>query len=184
MSNKTKGREKLLRLCFAGMFAALIFVATYLIQIPAPLGGYLNLGDCFILIAAWVLGPVYGFAAGGLGSALADIVSGYAVYAPGTFVIKGLIAAAASLIAHAFVKKNEKLRVPGFISGAVAGELIMIAGYYLYDAAVLGFGFIATLANLPSNLIQGAVGAVLGVAISVVIAQTKALKRLFDPYVT
>ena len=71
IKEKSTSKDKLLKICVTAMFAALICVATMLIQIPSPLNGYVNFGDCFILIAAWVLGPVYGFAAGGIGSALA-----------------------------------------------------------------------------------------------------------------
>lgn len=179
--NKTTKENHLLKLCVAGMFAALICVATMLIQIPSPLNGYVNFGDCFILIAAWVLGPVYGFAAGGIGSALADLFTGYAHYIPGTFVIKGLIAVAAALIAHAFIKRSERLRFAGYITGSVAGELIMVGGYYLYAALLLGKSFEGALASVPGNLVQGAFGIVCGVIIIGVIAKTKVLSR-FNAY--
>ena len=61
IKEKSTSKDKLLKICVTAMFAALICVATMLIQIPSPLNGYVNFGDCFILIAAWVLGPVYGF---------------------------------------------------------------------------------------------------------------------------
>ena len=60
-TNTTTAKQQLVKLCTAAMFAALICVATMLIQIPSPLNGYVNFGDCFILVAAWVLGPVWGF---------------------------------------------------------------------------------------------------------------------------
>ena len=181
MSNTNyEKKEKLLKICFSAMFAALICVATMVIRIPSPLGGYLNFGDCFILVAAWVLGPVYGFAAGGIGSAIADLI-GYPSYAPGTFVIKGCIALAAALIAHAVIKKNRKFQMAGFTLGAVAGELIMVAGYYLFESVIMRMGFIATLENLPANFIQGAAGVVFGVIVIQIIAKTKILKN-FNAY--
>ncbi|MGN1422450.1 MAG: ECF transporter S component [Oscillospiraceae bacterium] len=179
--NKDKNDNKLLKICVTAMFAALICVATMLIQIPSPLNGYVNFGDCFILIAAWVLGPVYGFAAGGIGSALADLFSGYAHYVPGTFVIKGLIAVAAALIVRAFMKKSEKLRLPGFIVGGIAGEVIMVAGYYLYAALLLGKSFEGALASVPGNLVQGAFGVIVGTVVIQIIAKTKVLAK-FDAY--
>lgn len=172
--------NRLVRLCVAAMFAALICVSTMLIQIPTPLNGYVNFGDCFILIAAWVLGPVYGFAAGGIGSALADLFTGYGLYAPATLVVKGLIAVAAALIAHAVIKKNENLRAPAYISGAVAGELIMVGGYYLYSALLLG-SFEAAGADAAGNAIQGAFGVIGAVVMIQVIARTKVLSK-FDCY--
>ncbi len=175
-------KDKRLKLCVAAMFTAMICVATMVIQIPVSTMGYLNFGDCFILIACWILGPVYGFAAGGIGSMIADLISGYGIYAPGTLVIKGLIAVAASLIAHAFIKKNEKLWLAGHVTGAVAGETIMIVGYFFYDAIILGYGIMPTLATgLLMNLLQGGFGAVLGVILIQVIARTGVLKKL-NPY--
>lgn len=173
--NKTNG--KLLKLCVSAMFAALVCVATILIQIPSPLNGYVNFGDCFILVGAWVLGPVYGFAAGGIGSALADLFTGYAHYVPGTFVIKGLIAVAAALIAHAFIKKNERLRSLGYAAGAAAGELIMVGGYYLYAAMLLSKSFEGALADVPGNVVQGVFGIVCGFVIIQIIARTRVLSK-------
>ncbi len=178
-TNKNR-RQRLIRICIAAMFAALICVATMLIQIPMPGAGYVNFGDCFILIAAWVLGPVYGFAAGGIGSALADHFSGYLIYEPGTLVIKGLIAVVAALVAHVIIKKTGK-RLVGFIVGSIAGELVMVWGYFLYEAFIIGLGVSGALAVLTGNFIQGAFGAVVGVAITGTIAKTKVLSK-FDAY--
>ena len=86
-------KEKTRKLVTAALLAALTCVATMVIKIPSPLHGYLNLGDGVVLLAGWVLTPGYGFLAAGLGSALADLISGYLIYAPATFLIKGLIKA-------------------------------------------------------------------------------------------
>ena len=94
--------DKLIKLVLAALFAALTCVATMLIHIPMPAtNGYINLGDGMVLLGAFLLGPAYGFAAGGLGSMLADLLLGYASYAPGTFIIKGLTALVAALILRA-----------------------------------------------------------------------------------
>lgn len=146
------------------MFAALICVATMIIQIPSPLGGYVNLGDCFILVSAWILGPVYGFAAGGIGSALADLITGYPQYIPGTLIIKGLIAVAAALITRKLLTSKASQKSLAYILGAVAGEIIMIVGYAAYDSFLYGTGFMAALSGV-GNLIQGGIGVVAGVAL-------------------
>ena len=183
MNERKNTHDTLLKLCFSGMFAALICVATILIRIPASVGGgFLNLGDCFILIAAWTVGPYYGFAAGAVGSAIADILSGAPEYAPGTFVIKGLIALTAALIFHALSSKSVKMRVPGLIAGAVSGEIVMMAGYFIYEFVIIGLGFAGALSNLLlTNLIQGALGAVIGVALMPVILKT-GLQKKFPVY--
>ena len=183
-------KEQIIKLCVTGMFTALICVATMIIQIPAPLVGVLNLGDCFILIAAWILGPWYGFAAGGIGSALADLLTGYAEYIPATLIIKGLMAVAAALLVRAFFKKSDavrpkaqqgrtggKSRLPGFVVSGLAAEMIMVWGYYLFEAAIMQYGWIPTLVNIPSNCIQGAFGLVLGVVLIQIIVKTGVLKK-------
>ena len=91
MSNSTQNNTTQ-RIVMAALLAALTCVATMIIKIPSPLKGYLNLGDCVVLLAGWMLPPTYGFLAAGLGSALADTFSGYVTYVPATFVIKGLMA--------------------------------------------------------------------------------------------
>ena len=84
------------KLVLAAVFAALCTILTLVIQIPSPMHGYVNLGDCAVLLSAWVLGPGYGGAAAGIGSMLADLFSGYAYNAPGTIAIKLAMAAAAA----------------------------------------------------------------------------------------
>ena len=88
---------KIRRLVLAALFAALCTVMTLVIQVPSPMQGYVNLGDCAVLLSAWILGPGLGCAAAGIGSMLADLL-GYPLYAPGTLVVKGLMALAAGLL--------------------------------------------------------------------------------------
>ena len=91
-----KERNLTRKIVIASMLAALTCVATMIIKIPSPLKGYLNLGDCVVLGCGWVLSPIFGFLSAGIGSALADLFSGYVIYSPATFFIKGLMV----LIAH------------------------------------------------------------------------------------
>lgn len=142
----------------ASMLAALICVATMVIKIPSPLNGYLNLGDCVVLLAGWMLSPVYGFLAAGVGSALADLFSGYVVYAPATFVIKGLMALVAY---YGFKLLHTKRGAP--VSRVVAGilaEVVMVVGYFVFEGFLYGFG--PSVVNIPANGVQGVAGLVLG----------------------
>ena len=105
---------------YAALFAALTCVMTMIVKIPVPAtGGYVNLGDCVVLLAGWVLGPMYGGAAAGLGSMLADLVSGYPLYAPGTFVIKACMAVCAWAVFRAAA--GEKRGLAARIGGAGGG---------------------------------------------------------------
>lgn len=170
---RTEKKSKVKKLCAAAMFAALVCVGTVLIVIPVPMGGFVNFGDCFILVAAWTLGPFYGFAAGSIGSALADIFTGYAMYAPATFIIKGLIAVVAAISARALVSKKGSKKL-GYIIGAVLGELVMIAGYYLYNALVMGYGFYGAALTLHYDAIQAAAGVVMSFVLITIIGRVKA----------
>ena len=174
--------EKLYKIIVSAMMAALACVATMIIRIPSPMQGYVNLGDAVVLMCGWILGPVYGVAAAGIGSMLADILAAYPQYAPGTLIIKAVVA----LIAYALFallrrKKQQgtgRLILALVISG-VAAEIVMALLYFVYAAWLLGSGWGAA-ASIPGNLAQGLVGIVVGTALYVVISKSKALPHLFD----
>lgn len=155
MKTKTK------KIVMAALLAALACVATMVIKIPSPLEGYLNLGDCIVLVAGWTLSPAYGFLAAGMGSALADVFSGYTIYAPATFVIKGLMAIVAFFCFKPLHKRIGSLP-SRIISGALA-EIVMVLGYYLFEGFL--YGFIPSAVNIIPNALQGAAGLILGVLI-------------------
>lgn len=146
----------------ASLLAAFTCVATMLIKIPSPLQGYINLGDCAVLLSGFMLSPIYGFFAAGFGSALADIFSGYALYAPATLIIKGVMALICS-VAGLLSKKRLGDTASKIIFGALS-EIFMILGYYVFEGFM--YGFAASAVNIPSNAVQGAVGLVLGILLS------------------
>lgn len=165
--------EKLIKLVLAALFAALTCVATMLIHIPMPAtNGYINLGDGMVLLGAFLLGPVYGMAAGGLGSMMADVLLGYAAYAPGTLVIKGLTALCAALVLRAVHGK-----MTGLAAGAVLGEIVMVLGYFAYEGLALGYGA-AAAASIPGNAIQGAAGVVVGILAYKALSAVPAVRRM------
>ena len=72
--------NNLKKLILAALFAALSCVATMSIRIPTPgTGGYIHPGDAIVILSGVILGPVWGFFAGGIGSALSDLIGGYFV---------------------------------------------------------------------------------------------------------
>ena len=165
--------KKLKLTIISALFAALICVATMVVKIPTPLNGYINLGDCVILVAAFTLPCGYGFLAAGIGSCLADILSGYTAYAPATFIIKGLMV----LVVYRVTKlsKSNKQNFLKVLSGVLA-ELWMVLGYYIFEGFM--YGFKPSLANIPMNLIQGAAGLVLAVILIKVLEKQKVLEKL------
>ncbi len=166
--------EKIRKIVFAALMTAIICVATFIVQIPVPAtGGYVNLGDCFVILSGYMLGGLYGTLAAGLGSALADLLAGYAQYAPATFVIKALMALAFYYIYKALSKKlGTKLSVVSKTITAVIAEIIMVGGYFVYEAVILHYGLSAAASIVP-NLMQGLVAVIASVIISTAIDKLK-----------
>ena len=98
--------KKIKSMVMAAVMAALTYVATTVIKIPAPTGGYVHIGDGLVLLCGWILGPWWGGAAAGIGSMLVDLLGGYMSFVPGTLIIKFLDAMAAALIVKALGRKT------------------------------------------------------------------------------
>ncbi len=150
--------NKLRKIVWAGLFTALTTVATMVIQVPSPTGGYVNAGDVLVILGSFILGPVWGAIAAGVGSALADLFAGYIMYAPATLIIKGLMALTAGMILRSAKKSNP---LPFTILAGITAEIIMIFGYFAFTATLLGYGW-GALAEIPGNCVQGVFGVVAG----------------------
>lgn len=163
MNTKTK------RIIICALMTSLVCVATMLIKIPSPMKGYVNVGDCIVLLCGWLLSPVYAFVSAGIGSALADVLSGYLIYAPATFVIKGVMA----LVAFSFCKmlSNKSGKLVSQIIGGLVAEIIMVALYYLFEGFL--YGFVPSLVNIPANAVQGVVSLVLGTVLIKILDKLK-----------
>lgn len=159
-----------------GLLIALVFLTTYFTKIygivPPP--GYINLGDAVILITAILLGGRSGFLAGSVGSALADVLApGGIIFAPVTFIVKGLEGYVTGKIVYGRKKgTTEELTK---IAGVVTGAAVMVAGYFigelyflkLFDNTTFGYAF--AIGELPGNVLQGGVSAVVGYLLSTVL---------------
>ncbi len=150
--NKTR------KLILSALFTALICASTF-IHIPAG-SGYIHPADGVLLTGAFLLGPLYGTVAAAIGSALADIFSGYVLYSPATFIIKGLMALAGYFV---FCRKKTRLSV---VIASVIAEFIMVFGYFAYELIFYReFAFL----NIPANLIQGTFGVVIALILSAIL---------------
>ena len=165
---RTQQHNATRNIVMAALLAALTCVATMLIKIPSPLKGYVNLGDGIVLLCGWMLSPAYGFLAAGIGSGLADLFAGYAIYVPVTFAIKGLMA----IIAHyGFVLFVKRLRsIPARVLAGVLAEVVMVLGYYIFEGVL--YGFAASVVNIPANAVQGVAGIILGTVLSKIFQKT------------
>ncbi len=147
------------KIVLCALFSALTAVATMVIQIPSPMSGYVNLGDVFVLFGAFVLGPLLGAVSAGLGSALADVLTGYVIYAPATLIIKAGMALIV-LVGYKMLKKAIKSDIASVVISSIVSELFMVLGYFLFACLIMGKG-ISAVASIPGNLVQGAFGVVL-----------------------
>ena len=131
------------------LLMALTIVMTILVRIPS-FHGYINLGDMVLLFAALFSGKKAGFFVGGLGSALADIIIGYAYYAPITFVVKGLQGYICGWIFQKTGYNNPFL-------AAIPAGIFMALGYFVAESFM--YGIAGAAVSIPGNLLQGMVGA-------------------------
>ena len=155
MNNKIK------KITLSGLLATLTFIMTRYFSIPTAITGNINIGDSIVLLCGLILGPLYGGLAAASGSAFADLVSPYAIYTPATFIIKGLVTVTVAVLFKKFKNLNLKLNL--LISSATA-EIIMILGYFLFEAFVLKFGVGVASYQLINNAVQ-AVASILIVSV-------------------
>lgn len=153
------------KLAFAALFGALTFAATW-VAFPSPFGGNVNLGDCILLITAWLPLEPWSILSVAIGATFTDLVAGYAIYAPATFVIKAFMVTVALLVKHGMSKLPAVWRA--LVSGVVA-ELVMAAGYFAYEIILYGVG--VALLNVPFNLAQGGIAIAAAILLSLVLSR-------------
>lgn len=136
----------------SALFCALICVTTAFIKIPLAVTGYVHLGDAFVFLSCVFLPAPYAVIASGLGSAIADLLGGYALYAPVTLAAKCCMA----FVVTFFAKRPKAILN---VLGAVLATLCMAAVYFAYEWVL--YGIAVSAANVPFNLMQGGVSAVL-----------------------
>ena len=154
MENKNDKKTK--RLALAGQLCGATLLLT-LLSIPLPSGyGYVNLGDAGVFLCACLLPGGLGALAAGVGAALADLILGWAMYAPVTLLIKGLTA----LLAGLALRRAKKAGLPLSLLCC----LLVPLGYFLYETILLTAPVAAV--NVLPNALQAAIGAVLGTFVS------------------
>ncbi|MDO4478208.1 MAG: ECF transporter S component [Lachnospiraceae bacterium] len=162
------------RIVLAALFAALTCVATMIIRIPVPgTGGYVHPGDALVILCGIFLGSVPGLLAAGIGSALADLLGGYFIYIPITFVVKGLVALLAGLV-YQKATESGMSRYLAVVIGGVIDIIIVAVGYFLPECGL--YGTAAAAASIIPNIIQGVSGLILAVVLYPVLH--KALKGI------
>jgi len=141
------------------VMSALVCVATLIIRIPNPMGGYFNVGDVMIFVSALTFGPIVGGFAGGIGSSLADLI-GYPTFVIPTLLIKGIEGFLGGFIT------NRKSVYRDVLAVIVAG-VEMVVGYFIAEIYLWGIG--SALLEIPTNIAQITIGGLLGIPIAIVL---------------
>lgn len=144
--------EKIKLMCFAGIFTAIVFVFTAYLHIPSHTG-YTHVGDAFIYLAASLLPLPYAMFVGAGGALLADCLTGFAIWAPGSMIIK-------TATVLFFSRKSKNIICLRNILALIPAWVLCIGGYYLYEALITG-NFVAPTAGIPGYIMQSALSTVL-----------------------
>lgn len=153
--------DSIKKIVISAMSIALTFIATAFINIRLPIqanGGLIHLGNVVLFTVAILFGKKVGAIAGGVGMALFDLMGGWVIWSPFTFVIVGLMGYTVGLI-------SEKKKGYGWmIFSYVAALAIKIVGYYIAEGIIYG-NWIAPATSIPGNVVQIVVGAVVATPI-------------------
>ncbi len=165
-----------LRIASVAILAAVTFIIGFFVRLPLPATqGIFTLADLGIFFSAFAFGPFTAGVAGGVGTALIDLIGGTAQYAPISFVVHGLEGLAAGLIASAvFSRKMEPL---AWIIAGIVGVIIMVGGYFLAETVFFG-GPATAVTEVFANAGQSVIGAVGGALLAL------AVRKAYPPIST
>lgn len=152
--------QRIRLMCFTGIFTALVFVVTAYLHIPTY-NGYVHVGDGLIYIASCLLPWPYAMFVGAGGALLADCLTGYAIWAPGSVIIKGITVLV-------FSNKGREINTRRNLWALLPAAVICAGGYYLYESLITG-SFIASLEGIPSSITQSVASSVIFVILGLAI---------------
>lgn len=163
--------RKLKFMCLAGIFTAIVFVFTAYLHVPSHTG-YTHVGDGFIYFAACLLPLPYAVFVGAAGALLADCLTGFAVWAPASVIIK----AAAVFM---FTSKKNRMIVPRNLIALIPASGLCIGGYYLYEALITG-NFTAPLSGIPGYITQSVLSSILFILLGLAADRLKLKERMLQ----
>lgn len=167
------------------LMAALTYIATAVINIPSGVifKGVVHLGDSMVFLAAILLGRKKGFLSAAIGMCLFDILSPYAIWAPFTFFIKGIMAYIAASIAY----RNE-CNGNNFwnnILAFIVASIWMISAYYVAGILLMHFvtnigfsqAFAMAAAGIPGNIAQTVAGMAIALPLGKILNRTNLIRK-------
>jgi len=150
---------------------ALVFTAATFIHIRIPIagtGGMIHLGDLPLFVFAILYGRNTGALAGAIGLTLFDLLSGWVLWAPFTFVITGAIGWIVGYIAE----KNPDTSITAYWVSIAAATVLTITGYYAAEGFLYG-NWLAPLGSVPINFLQTTIAGVLAYPVAVRLKKIK-----------
>lgn len=178
--------KNIYQLVAAALMAAMTCVATLVIAVPSPMGGFIHPGDGFVILSGIILGPLFGGFAAGIGSMIADFALGYSAYAAATLIIKGLAAIAAVCTYRALQRSphkphgNRKLFILPVLAASLLGGVLVTIGYFLFESTLLGLGFASASVNIPFNLIQNGFGVIISILLFPLIIRVPQIRGMME----
>ena len=148
--------KKVSLMCMTGVFATLVFVFTAYLHIPTN-NGYVHVGDGFIYLAACLLPSAYAMTVGAGGAFLADCLTGFAIWAPGSVIIK-------VLTALLFSRKGNKIINIHNVLALLPAAALCVGGYYLYES-ILYDNFVTPLSGIPASITQSVASSIVFVVV-------------------
>ena len=163
--------EKIKRMCLAGVFVAVVFVFTAYLHFPSHTG-YTHVGDAFIYLAACLLPLPYAAFVGAGGALLADCLTGYAIWAPGSVIIK-------TVTVLFFSHRTKKLLSAKNLLALIPSGVLCAGGYYLYEALITQ-NFIAPLAGIPGYITQSVLSSLLFIVLGLALDKLNIKEHLLN----
>ncbi|MFJ7647782.1 ECF transporter S component [Lysinibacillus sp. NPDC097279] len=163
-------------LILSAMLIALVFVATLTLNIKLPIkanGGLVHLGTGMLFTASILFGPKKGAIAGAIGMGLFDVVSGWMLWAPITFVARGLQGYIVGKIAWSNGRNGHSIAFNLF--AMIISVPFMIAVYYVGEA-ILYANWVAPLTSIPGDLVQNILGMIVAIPVCILLKKTPIFK--------
>ena len=163
--------ENVRLMCLSGIFTAVVYVFTAYLQMPSH-NGYIHIGDAFIYIAACLFPLPYAASVGAIGALFADCLTGFAIWAPGSVIIK-------AVTVLFFCAKGNKIVSLRNIVAIVPAAVMCVGGYYLYESIITG-NFIAPLSGIPGSITQSVSSSIVFIAFGFALDKFKIKSKIFS----
>lgn len=165
------------QLVITSMSIALVLITTLLVKIQLPIapnGGFVHLGTAMLFLIAILFGPRTAMIAGAVGMGLYDILTGFMIWFPGTFVARGLQGLIVGWIAWSGGRNGNNVKFN--LLGMILSVPVMLAVYFVHEGIAFS-SWTAPVGSIPGNLIQNAVGILVAIPVGIALKKTRFFRQ-------